>query len=175
VCSSDLKPRTLGELNDLAIALEHSAEVMYRELAAMFGHEPEVAQFWTLMANEEVNHTKWLEELRNSLEEHQLRKQVDSRFSDAAWTLLQISPKARLRNVTNLDEAYDAACDFESSETNAIFDFLISDYLLATRAREFLRTQVGVHVERLNKDLPVHLQDRSARLAIMAKRPGLPV
>jgi rubrerythrin len=91
------KPRTIGELNDLAIALEHSVELLYRELAVMFAHEPEVAQFWTLMANEEVGHAKWLEELRNSLEEHQLRKQVDSRFSEAAWTLLQTSPKARLR------------------------------------------------------------------------------
>jgi hypothetical protein len=169
------KPRTIGELNDLAIALEHSVELLYRELAVMFAHEPEVAQFWTLMANEEVGHAKWLEELRNSLEEHQLRKQVDSRFSEAAWTLLQTSPKARLRKVKNLDEAYDAARDFESSETNAIFDFLISDYLLATRAREFLRNQVGIHVERLNKSLPVQFQDRSARLAVQTKKQGLQV
>ena len=168
-----VKPRTLGELNELAIALEHSAELLYRELAAMFAHVPEIAQFWNNMANEEVNHSQWLEELHKSLEEHQLRKQVDSRFSEATWTLLQTSPKARLRGVTNLDEAYEMARDFESSETNAIFDFLISDYLLATRARDFLRLQVGVHVEHLNKGLPVKYQDRSARLAVAAKKQGL--
>jgi rubrerythrin len=165
-----LKPLTLAELNDLAIALEHSSEALYRELAAMFAHEPDVSQFWTLMADEEVAHAEWLGELRKSLEDHQLQKQVDSRFSDAAWELLQISPKARLRNIKNLDEAYEVARDFESAETNAIFDFLISDYLLATRAKDFLHSQVGVHVERLNKGLPIQFQGRSARLAITAKR-----
>ncbi len=167
------KTDTLGELNELTITLEYAAEATYRGLAIMFSHEPEIAQFWNLLADEESGHAQWLENLHNGLEEHQLRKQVDSRFSEGVRTLLEISPEARLRKVGTLEEALQMALDLETAETNAVFDFLISDYLLATKAREFLRNQVGVHVERLTKGLPERFQDRSARVEVAARKQNL--
>jgi hypothetical protein len=167
------KTDTLGELNELTITLEHVAEATYRGLAVMFSHEPEMARFWNLLADEEAGHAHWLKGLSDSLEEHQRRKQVDSRFSEGVRALLEISPDVRLRKISNLEEALQMALDFETAETNAVFDFLISDYQLATKAREFLRNQVGVHVERLSKGLPERFRDRSARLEVAARKQSL--
>jgi rubrerythrin len=161
---------TLGELSELTISLAHSVEATYRGLAAMFSHEPEIAQFWNLMAEEEANHARWLTNLHQNLDEHLRHKRVDPRFCEGVHAVLEVPAETRLEKIGNLDEALHMALAFETAETNAVFDFLISDYQLATRAREFLRNQVVVHVERLNKGLPERFRDRSVRAVIPAVR-----
>lgn len=161
---------TLGELNELTISLAHAAEATYRSLAGMFSHEPEIAQFWNLMAEEEAGHARWLTNLHQNLDEPLRRKRVDPRFSEGVREALDVPAETRLEKIGNLDEALRMALAFETAETNAVFDFLISDYQLATRAREFLRSQVGIHVERLSKGLPERFQDRSVRVEIPARK-----
>jgi rubrerythrin len=162
---------TIRELNELAIALERTAESVYRGLGVMFAHEPEVAEFWNFYASEEATHAQWLQELRDGQDEHRLRKQIDGILVEATRQVLQKSPEELFGNINNLEEAFQLAIGFEGSETNVIFNFLISDFKLAQQAKEFLRTQLNTHIERLDKEFPERFQTRATRLAILAKRP----
>ncbi len=163
---------TLGELNELAIALEHSAETIYRGLGKMFPDEPEVVLFWNIYANEEAKHAQWLEELRASQSDIQLGKPIDEILVEAALNLLKKNPDTILASVNNLEDAFQLAVFFESSETNVIFNFLITDSKLASKAKDFLRTQLNTHIERLDREFPKKFQTGPSRIAIPAKKIG---
>lgn len=163
---------TIGELNELSIALERTAESVYCGLGKMFAHEPEVAEFWNFYASEEALHAQWLQELRDAQEEYRLRKRIDETLVEAAQHLLKKSPEEFLIGISNLEDAFQLAVGFEGSETNAIFNFLISDFKIAQQAKEFLRAQLNTHIERLDKEFPEKFRTRANRLVILAKRPG---
>jgi hypothetical protein len=161
---------TLGELIDLAIALEHANESFYRGLAALFPHEPDAAAFWNKYADEEAGHARWVEKLRGSQSKLKLDKHVDVSLVRAAQRLLRTSPADLLKQVATLEDAYQLAVEFENSETNTIFDFLISDYALTDQSGEFLRAQLKSHISRLNDDFPARFRSQITRSAVTAKK-----
>ena len=52
---------TIDTLFKTAIALERSAETLYRHFAKMFADQPEVSLFWERYANEEKGHASYIE------------------------------------------------------------------------------------------------------------------
>jgi rubrerythrin len=163
-----LKETAISELFELAIALEYATEAFYRGLARMFNHEPEVALFWKQYADEEAGHARFLEDLRGKLSESKLRHLADTWMVESARQQLKNSPGQLLEGIRNLEEAYQTALEIENSETNTIFEFLITDFALTNRAGEFLREQLHSHVDKLNTSFPAEFQGRTKRLTVLA-------
>lgn len=162
------KAPTIGTIFELAISLEQAAECFYSGLAVRFAHEPQVATFWKKYADEEAGHARWLEKLRTGLDAIQLRQILDGKDEviDGAYQLLMTSPEELLQGITNLEEAYQTALMLENSETNTIFEFLITDFSVTSQSREFLREQIHNHADKITRHFPEGFRDTSSRRVV---------
>lgn len=163
----------LEKLFALAIALEHASEVFYRELAVKFSADPELEQFWSRLAAEEAGHARWLQDLLAKAKESnrlKLQEPAPEHLLKAARDLLQEAPEKTLASIANLEEAYQSAIEMEASETNVIFEFLITSFSLASQSRLFLSNQLKNHADRTEKEFPERYRSTSARLACKAKQ-----
>jgi rubrerythrin len=113
------KKRTVGALFATAIAFEKKAEEFYRELAKKFSAHPAVSSFWRGMMEDEMNHSRTLQEMRDSLTPEQLKSPGDDSATIQDEELASVSAIYDLAKVKNLDEACEMAGDIES-------DFMIS-------------------------------------------------
>jgi rubrerythrin len=165
------KASTIGHIFELSIALEQSAEAFYRGLALRFAHEPEVATFWKKYADEEAGHARWLANLRGQLDAARLRQPLDhvDELIDGAYRLLEVPPEKLLAGITNLEQAYRTAAAMESSETNTIFEFLITNYSIASRSRDFLREQIHNHAEKIVQQFPEAFREPAKQREVKAK------
>ncbi len=160
---------TIGELFQLAIALEHSAEAFYCGLTIKFAHETEIAAFWEKFEREESGHARWLEKLVDRLSEDRLRGKAPAELLASARRLLQTSPETLLAEISNLEEAYQVAIEMENSETNLIFDTLITDFAVSSQAVQFLKVQLKEHAVRIVRAFPSRFDTTAARLAVKAR------
>lgn len=161
-------PYTIGNLIDLAIALERSNEAYYRGLQEKFKHSPAVAGFWQAYAAEEVGHARWLEQLQERISDKLANRLESTHLIDAAQRLLRITPEEHLSRVNNLEEGYKLAVELENSETNTIFEFLILNYSLTAQVANFLQAQLHSHIKRLMEGFPANYNSRARRLAVQA-------
>lgn len=161
---------TIESIFELSISLERAAEEFYRGLAVRFAHEADVAMFWNKYADEEAGHARWLETLRGQLDAAKLRQVLDGTDAmvDEAYRLLADPPEKLLAGISNLEEAYRTAVVLENSETNTIFEFLVTDFSMSHRSRDFLHEQIHNHVEKINKGFPPAFQDTASRLRVKA-------
>jgi rubrerythrin len=162
----------LEKLFKFAIALEHASEVFYRGLAVKFSNDLELEQFWSRFAAEEAGHACWLEDLLQKTKETnnlKLQEPAPKKLLKAAQDLLRISPGKMLESITNLEEAYQDAIAMENSETNVIFEFLVTDFAFTSQSRLFLTNQLKDHADRTAKEFPERYKATSARLACKAK------
>ncbi len=157
---------TLAQLIELAIQLEKSAEALYRGIAAKFTHHPELEKYWLHSAAEELGHARWLERLRRISSAEQLASPADPVMLKTAQKMLQFSVDNALANIKNFEDAYELAVDLENSETNAIFEFLITNYYADQDAVAFLRDQIRHHVASITDELPAEVKDRVLRQSI---------
>jgi rubrerythrin len=157
---------TISELIGLAIAAERAAEELYRGLEAKFAHHEAVADFWHEYAEEEAMHAAWLERLRDSLPPERLSAPADPGVLEEATRALQVPVKRRLQGVHNLEDAYQLVHELENSETNAVFDFLITNFAEDEKAQAFLRSQLQDHIGKLAIDFPLQLRQASVRRGI---------
>ncbi len=162
-------PYTIGNLIELAVALERSNEAYYRGLQEKFSHSPEVANFWQAYADEEVGHARWLEQLKERVKAKLSTPLEHTHLIDAAQRLLRITPEEHLSRVGNLEEGYHLAVELENSETNTIFEFLILNYSLTAQAANFLQAQLHSHMKRLMEGFPADYNSRARRLAVQAR------
>ena len=162
-------PNTIGELFELSIALEHAAETFYRGLAAKFAGEQEIVLFWKVFEREEAGHARFLETLLERLSEDKLRGPAPAELLAAARRLLQVAPESVLATVTNLEEAYRIAIETENSETNLIFEALITDFAITSQAVHFLKVQLKEHADRVQRAFPPRFDSTQARLAVKAQ------
>ncbi len=159
---------TTAELFKLAIAAEKAAEELYLGLGAKFAHQPEVAGFWRDYAQEEVEHTRWLESAREKSRPDQLSAPADSSILEDAHNLLQVSPQDALEQIKTLEDAYQLANELENSEINVVFEFIITHFTSDEGARSFLRTQLRSHIARLVTDFPARFASAASRQAVKA-------
>jgi hypothetical protein len=141
---------TVADLFALAIAAETSAAEFYRGLAAKFSEYGDVAEFWQRYVTDEISHARRLARLQGNLSVEQLAARADD-------------------EVQTLEDAYELVNDLENSETNAVFEFLISSFPTDPDVLSFLRTQLTDHVDRLVTAFPERFRDPGARLAAVVQ------
>lgn len=160
---------TVAHLIELAIQGERQAEEFYLRLAEMFSAHPQIQDFWTAYAREENGHARWLETLRGRIGDDQLADPVDQVLIEQAQQAIATTPDAHLAGIHNLQEAYDKANDLEHSETNTVFEFLISCFADDVQTRAFLRAQLSEHVGRLLMKFPDQYRFPTIRKSVQAQ------
>ncbi len=156
------------EIFETAIAAERAAEHLYHQLAAKFSHHPEIAAFWDAYAGAEASHARTLQRLRDRLSTAQLSEQVDTGMMNAAYLALQKGRGEIETRVTDLQTAYELASELENGETNAVFEFLITNFAQDTKTQAFLRSQLKDHITKLMLEFPERFGDAAARKEIKA-------
>jgi len=160
---------TIADLFALAIAAETSAAELYRGLAAKFADYSDVTEFWQRYVTDEITHARWLARLQGNLSVEQLAARADPAMLENARHAANVSVEALLDDVRTLEDAYELVNDLENSETNAVFEFLISSFPTDADVLSFLRTQLMEHINRLVTAFPERFRDPGVRLAAVAR------
>lgn len=161
---------TVADLFEHAITLERGAEDLYRQLEKMFASHAEVAAFWRHYGDEENGHALYLERVRAGVGAGRLAQPADEDMMRKVRDCLELASPARLANIKTLEDAYELATELENSETNAIFEFIILNFSTdeLAKSHSFLRTQLNVHIARLENDFPNPYKSRNARQNLLA-------
>ena len=165
---------TIAELLEKAIAVERGSEEFYRRLAAMFPDQQEVARFWLRYADEEKGHATYLVRMRERMSEQQLQGAADARMLDMMRKSLEYNLDQLLDRIHTLEDAYQLAVEMENSETNSIFEALITNFSAADLAKSnsFLRVQLKYHIAALQEEFPIRYQSRIMRESVKARPPS---
>jgi rubrerythrin len=166
----DTGQATIESLLAVAVRLEAGAQQFYQGLAARFAHCPEVAEFWRIMAADEACHENRLLQWGASMSVERLSQPVEARMLQMGRQLLSVSVEELLGEVRNLHDAYETAHDLESSETNTIFRFFISEFAQDVRVIAVLMEDLDGHVERLATEFPAHYATGAERVDVQALR-----
>ena len=161
--------RSIGHLIELAIQGEKLAETFYLRLEKKFSRNPDVAQFWHSYASEENGHARWLIRLRERVDAERLNQPAEPEVIQQAERALATPIDRLLDDVHTLQDAYNIANELEHSETNAVFEFLISHFAEDSQTHTFLREQLNQHVGRLMIDFPQQLGTGTLRRGIQAE------
>jgi rubrerythrin len=161
---------TVGRLFEYAIELERAPEIIYRQLEKMFSNHPEVALFWKHYADEERGHAEFLERIREGVAVDRLSLQADASMLQKVKQCLESASPKNLERIETLQDAHQLATELENSETNAIFEFMIVSFSTEelVKSHQFLRTQLNVHIARLENDFPNSYKSRTARKNVFA-------
>ena len=161
---------TMRELFQMAIAAERAAETLYHGFQAQFAHHPAAADFWAAYAAQEDSHAQCIERLQKEQTAEQLAAPAHPRVLSQVRQALTFSVEDALAEIETLEDAYQLANELESAETNAIFDFLITNFSTDTKAQAFMRAQLKDHVAKLTTEFPDPLRHPTLRVAIKAKK-----
>ena len=160
---------TVADLFALAITAETSAAELYRGLAAKFAQHSDVAEFWQRYVTDEISHARWLARLQGDVSVERLAARADPVILENARRAANVSVETLLADVHNLADAYELVNDLENSETNVVFDFLVSSFPTDQEVLSFLRAQLSEHVDRLVTAFPERFRDPGVRLATTAQ------
>ncbi len=163
------KQSTIATLFELGLSLEQGAESFYRRLAQMFAHEADISLFWKRYANEEAGHARFLKNLRAGLSEAELSRPVDSLLIKNALKELKRLSGIPLDEIRTLEDAYNLAVELENRETNAIFEFLVTN-CAKEEAGHFLRQQLHNHLDKLTALFPPPYHSKLKRQAVFAAK-----
>jgi rubrerythrin len=166
----DTGQATIESLLAVAVRLEAGAQRFYQGLAERFSHCPEVAEFWQVMAADEACHENRLIQWGASMSAERLAQSADAQMLRMGRKLLGTSVEELLGEVRNLDDAYETAHDLESSETNTIFRFFITEFSQDARLLAVLMQDLDEHAERLMTGFPARYTTRAGRAAVQALR-----
>jgi rubrerythrin len=145
------KKRTVGALFATAIAFEKKAEEFYRGLAKKFSGHPSVSSFWRSMMEDEMKHSRALQEMRDSLTPEQLKSPGDDSTTIQDDELASFSAIYDFAKVKNLDEACEMAGDIESSEMNAKIRSLVKQFIPPEARADFMISVLENHVSKLRE------------------------
>lgn len=133
-------------LFDLAIKAENMARDFYLGLARKFAAYPEVMKFWQQIAAEEVLHAQRLGQIRAAVSPEQLAALADPNILIQAHHLGTFSVEKALTSIYDLEAAFNLASDLENSETNAIFEFLVTTFSRDPAVSSFVVSQLRDHL-----------------------------
>ena len=162
---------TTAELFEEAIALEKGAEELYRRLARMFSEHPDVEKFWLRYAEEERGHASYLGRIRDRLPADVLAQSGDKQILEMAAKYQNFSVDHLLHNIHNLEDAYQTVLELESSETNAIFEFILENFSRdeLEKAQTFLRVQLTKHMTAIENEFPIKYRSKVVRQGIQPR------
>lgn len=141
--------RTVGDMIDLLIRAEISAQTLYLRLMEDFAHEPDAAQVWWKMGADEAAHIRLLEQIRESLPAERLQAPANPIWLEQARTAARFSPEQALVRIHTLEDAYQEAHAIENSEINAVFEFVMTEYFPRQLRADFVHNMLREHVDRL--------------------------
>lgn len=117
---------TLGELFDRAISCVTSARTAYLEFSRKFSRSRKVATLWRRMSNEEDIQQLMIYRAMRSLPRKDLEEPADPKLIGRLILAEKVMSKIDINNIHNMKEAYALAHDFEYSEINNVFEYLIT-------------------------------------------------
>ena len=163
---------SINDLFNYAIRLERAAEALYEKMAELFAHDLAVEKFWKQYAEEEHGHALYLERVRSAMDKRHLSEPADEGTLQQVHHCLEKTSKDRLEHIHDLEDAYLLAVEIESSETNAIFDFIITNFSTDQLkiATKFLRTQLTQHATKLEREFPSPYKSRIQRQMLRTNR-----
>lgn len=133
----------------LAIESEERARGIYDVLRDRFAHVPEATELWGLLMQDEEQHLRQLERMRDALTPEQLVEPADE-VSLARARAVNASPvEKRLAAVRTLDDAYELAHEIEHAEVNRVFAALASQFIPRAERRAFYLAKLQEHAGRL--------------------------
>ena len=144
-----IKITSLGELIETSIAAESAARKVYLGFTHKFIFRPDTSEFWQLMADDEGDHARILSEMREHVSEEDMNTPIDARMTEKAEQLQTLDIRELVNSVANLDDAYRIAYDLESSEVNAIFNFLTIRFLSSDESYDIISATIDRHLLRL--------------------------
>lgn len=161
--------KTIESLFKRAIEIEYKAAQIYEELSKMFPHVPGLAAFWQELHEDEIGHAKMLQETRELLASRQLMLQPDSKIWEDIAGIQHMLDQSLVAEVKTLDDAYELANEIESSEVNAIFQFLALECVPSDKRKVFVLSVIELHLKRLS-DFSLNFGDRDWRRGVNIKR-----
>lgn len=166
-------PSTVADLFKMSLQGEEMGLRFYRRMSMEFAHAPEVAAVWTALMEDETLHLRSLHSLAARLQVKVLAQPISDVQARRARDILNILTDRRIERVENLDDAYRLAKEYESSEINRLFTFLMTKDLEFSNKQSVLRHELGEHQAKL--DLIKRLVSGvEARKAIRPLTPTLP-
>lgn len=156
---------TVADHFELAIQGEYAALELYNGLIRKFAGYPDVVALWRIFAAEEVEHARALEKIFAALPPEQLAAPADPDMFHAAQEAQRVSVPDLLAQVHNLEDAYQLVTELENSETNAVFEFLITHFESNEEVSTFVLAQLREHIARL-QTVPEKLGGHYQRLQI---------
>lgn len=144
-----VKLTSVGGLIKTAIAAENAARKVYLGFTHKFISRPDASDFWQTMANDEGDHARILSEMREHVSAEELGMPIDARMAEKADQVKNLDIHKLVNSVDNLDDAYQIAYDLESSEVNAIFNFLTIRFLSTDESYEIISATIDRHLLRL--------------------------
>ncbi|MBN1259286.1 MAG: hypothetical protein JXB35_01270 [Anaerolineae bacterium] len=165
---------TIDDLFAMAIEAEQATERLYNMLAEAFAHAPEIAGLWEQYAADEVMHAKSLAKIRQDLDEATATQPADPQALQAARNALNFSVDQAITTIITLEDAYEIVSELENAETNAVFEFLITNFSHNPEVSAFLRTQLQEHIGMLERGLPGAYRTRARREQVLAHRAASP-
>lgn len=121
--------RTVSSLIDLAIAGEKCSQIFYDGLARKFSHMKNISAFWLNLADDEREHIRMLENLKQSLGRGLLNSEADHVIFQIALENSKVNINDILNTVGNLNDAYMLAQLWENSEVCRVFEYLFSQFV----------------------------------------------
>jgi rubrerythrin len=165
---SDLSPKTtFEEIFENAIEIEKSAGRLYVKFAKMFSSFPKAAEFWEGMNKDELDHAKWLSEIKESLSEEVLSSSPDYDIILKVHNINKSLEEYSAKKIENLDDAYELANEIESSEVNNLFSLLAHKFIPSEEKRRILLSEITEHQMKI-MDFPKNFGDRILRREIKA-------
>jgi len=159
---------TVAQAIKEAIQAEKTFEEIYLGLEHKFRGEAEIAAFWKQFAVEEAKHAEWIHDLTANLSASDLQKSVNTQTEYLLYKVGLLASESVLAGIHNLAEAFDTAARLENGETNAIFCFLIDNFVVDQHIRDFLLAQLAQHIHRLSTNLPLACRNIGIRQTIKA-------
>jgi rubrerythrin len=137
----------LRYLLEKAMELEKAQAYIYKGLKEKFSFSKEISQFWSSMAEDEQGHYDRIVEMYNRLSPDGLSLAVnDELYNTVCKGLNELKP-TRLECVLNLDDAYKLANEVEDYETQAVFEFVHSKFMLDSRLE--VSNSILMHLDKL--------------------------
>jgi rubrerythrin len=151
-----------------AIEIEKAAALLYERYAELFSDFPKIADFWKRMREDELDHAKWLSEIKESLPEEVLSSSPDYDIILKVHNINRSLDEYSAKKIENLDDAYELANDIESSEVNNLFSLLAHKFISSEERKKFLLSEINEHQQKI-MDFPKNFGDRILRREIKAE------
>jgi len=159
---------TIGKIFDKAIKIEETAGRIYKRFAEFFSGFPKIASFWEEMNKDELNHAKWLLEIKEFLSEEQLLSRPNHELILKSENVLFLLKRNSAKEIHNLDEAYEVARKIESSEMNYLFMLLRDKFVSSGDQKDSIISEIDKHHKKI-VDFAEKFGDKNTRKKIKAK------